>query len=91
MKGLKLESFAKYEVMTLAGVIMAVLILGNLLKIYTIAADWFWFIAAIALAVEGAIYLVNQKRFDNKYVIIEKSDVEKDPILKRRLKKYHKI
>ena len=91
MKKIKLESFAKYEVMTLAGVIMAVLILGNLLKIYTIAADWFWFIAAIALAVEGAIYLVNQKRFDNKYVIIEKSDVEKDPLLKKRLELHKKV
>jgi len=91
MKKIILENFARYEVMTFAGVIMAVLILGNLLKIYTISSDWFWFIAAIALAVEGAIYLVNQKRFDNKYIIIEKSDVEKDPLLKKRLELHKKV
>ncbi len=82
------ENIARYEVMVLAGIFMAALIFGKLLGFYDIADDWFWFIAAIALAVEGAIYLINQKRFDNKYLIIEKAEVERDPVLKERLKKH---
>ena len=85
------ENVARYEIMVLAGIVMAVLILGNIIGIYTISSDWFWFIAAIALAVEGAIYLVNEKRFRNKFMIIEKQDVERNPELKKILRKHNKI
>jgi hypothetical protein len=71
------ENMARYEVMVLGGVVMAVLVLGKLIGYYNISSDWFWFIAALALAVEGGIYLVNQRRFDSKYKVLTKEEYEK--------------
>lgn len=71
------ENVARYEVMVLGGVLMAVLTLGKLMGFYNISSDWFWFIAAIALAVEGGIYLINQKRFDTKYKVLTKEEYER--------------
>ena len=61
-----------YEVFILVGALIAI---GSLLKIfnvYNFSSDWFWVLAGIGLAVEGAISLVKQRRFDKKYKIIEK-------------------
>lgn len=71
------ENVARYEVMVFGGFVMAILVLGKLLGFYSISSDWFWLIATIALSVEGGIYLINQKRFDNKYKIITKQEYEK--------------
>ncbi len=54
---------------------MAIIVLGKLLGFYDTSSDWFWFIASIGLIIEGIISLVKQKKFDNKYQIIEKNKI----------------
>ncbi len=51
---------------------MAVGSLIKLLGIYDFSSDWFWFLAGIGLAVEGAISLNKQRQFDKKYKIVER-------------------
>lgn len=49
-------------------------ILDKLLFGANIDSDWFWLMAAIALTVEGAINLLKEKEFNNKYKIISKKE-----------------
>jgi len=72
MQKLILDKLAKYELFVIVGLVMTFLVIGKLLGVYDISSDWFWLIAAIGLTVEGIISLVKQKRFDNKYQIIER-------------------
>ena len=63
---------SRYEVFILVGVLM---IFGTLVKLFRVlefSSDWFWFIAGIGLVVEGTISHSKQKKFDNKYKIVEK-------------------
>jgi len=71
----KIERVARQEVFIFLGIIMVIATLGKLLGFYNISSDWFWFLAGIGLAIEGTISLINRKRFERKYKIIEKSDV----------------
>ena len=57
---IQIQNFFKYEVFILVGLIM---VIGTLLKLFNFiyfSSDWFWFLAGVGLAVEGAISL-NQK------------------------------
>ncbi|MEK6874082.1 MAG: hypothetical protein AABW91_04505 [Nanoarchaeota archaeon] len=67
-----ISNFIKYEVFILVGFLMAVGSLIKLLGIYDFSSDWFWFLAGIGLAVEGAISLNKQRQFDKKYKIVER-------------------
>lgn len=71
---IKIESFAKYEVFIIVGILMTLLSLGKLLGFYNLSSDWFWFLAGLGLIVEGAISHIRQKRFDRKYKVIERKD-----------------
>ncbi|MDP3027794.1 MAG: hypothetical protein Q8N63_08885 [Nanoarchaeota archaeon] len=68
----KIISLMRYESFIIVGIVMAIGSLIKLLGYYDLSSDWFWFLAGIGLIVEGAISLIKQKRFDNKYKIIEK-------------------
>ena len=67
-----IQTLARYELVVIAGLIMAALVLGKLIGFYDLSSDWFWFIGALGLSVEGLIALIKQKRFDKKYKIIER-------------------
>lgn len=69
---MKVENLAKYELFIIVGVLMAGLVLGKLLGFYDISSDWFWFIVAIGLVVEGTISMIKQRKFDRKYKIVER-------------------
>lgn len=69
-----ISNFIKYEVFILVGFLMAVGSLIKLLGIYDFSSDWFWFLAGIGLAVEGAISLNKQRQFDKKYKIVERNE-----------------
>ncbi len=43
----------------------------KLIGVWDISSDWFWFLAGVGVVVESIIALSKQKRFDNKYKIIE--------------------
>ena len=43
----------------------------KLIGVCDISSDWFWFLAGVGVVVESIIALSKQKRFDNKYKIIE--------------------
>jgi hypothetical protein len=73
-KIIKVENFAKYEVFILVGLIMTIGTAIKLAGIMDFSSDWFWLLAGIGLVVEGAISLVKQRRFDNKYKIIEREN-----------------
>jgi len=72
MVKIKKISLISYEVFILVGALIAV---GALLKIFgyfDFSSDWFWLLAGIGLAVEGAISLIKQRRFERKYKVIER-------------------
>jgi|GEM_PF-941152 len=62
----------RYESFIIVGIIIALCSLIKLFGIYYFSSDWFWFLAGIGLAVEGAISLAKQRKFDRKYKIIER-------------------
>ncbi len=49
----------------------------TLLKLFgyvDFSSDWFWFIAALGLTIEGTIALVKQKIFEKKYKVVMRKD-----------------
>jgi len=63
----------RYAVLVFFG---ALIIVGTLLKLFgffNIDSDWFWFLAGVALTVEGVINLSKQRQFDKKYKIVLKN------------------
>ena len=66
------KNLVRYEVLVVVGILMS---LGTAIKLMGIAdfsSDWFWFLAGIGLTIEGFIYLLKQRRFDQKYEIIKR-------------------
>ncbi len=59
-----------YETLIVIGLIMSAMTLLKLLGYVDFSSDWFWFIAAVGLTIEGMIALVKQKMFEKKYRII---------------------
>ena len=62
----------RYELFVVVGILMVIGTLVKLLGFYDFSSDWFWFIAGIGLTVEGLISLSKQRKFDRKYMIIER-------------------
>jgi len=71
---MKLENFIRYGGFIFVGVLMTLGTLVKLLGFADFSSDWFWFIAGVGLTIEGTISYYKQKKFDNKYKIIEKKD-----------------
>ena len=67
-----MPKFFMYETLIVMGVLMAVLTLIKLIGLVEFSSDWFWFIAAVGLVIEGSISLAKQRMFEKKYKIILK-------------------
>ena len=67
-----IESFARYEMFILVGLLIVVGTLVKLVGIYDFSSDWFWLLAGLGLMVEGAISFAKHKRFEKKYKVIER-------------------
>ena len=68
--------YANYILFIIIGFLI---VLGSLIKIlgyYNFSSDWFWALAGAGLVIEGTISFVKQRRFDNKYKVIEKPSEE---------------
>jgi len=59
-----------YELFVGVGLLMVIAALIKLIGWADYSSDWFWFIAGLALIVEGAVLLRKQKRFDKKYKVV---------------------
>ena len=68
------NNFVRYEAFIFVGILMAIGTLIKLLGFYDFSSDWFWFLAGVGLAVEGAISLNKQRKFDKKYKIVEREN-----------------
>ena len=69
-----IENIARYELFVIVGVLMTIGTLVKLLGVYDFSSDWFWFLAGVGLAVQGAISLNKQRQFDKKYKIVERNE-----------------
>jgi len=70
---MRAENIIRYEVFILIGLLISIGTTLKLLGVYAFSSDWFWFLAGIALIVEGTIALLKDKRFKRKYKIIERA------------------
>ena len=65
-----------YILFIIIGFLIAV---GSLIKIlgyYDFSSDWFWLLAGVGLVIEGIISFIKHKKFDKKYIVIEKPSEE---------------
>lgn len=69
-----ISNLVRYEAFILIGLLMAIGTLIKLFGLYDFSSDWFWFLAGVGLAVEGAISLNKQRKFDKKYKIVERDN-----------------
>ncbi len=67
-----INNLVRYEAFILIGLLIAIGTLIKLFGFYDFSSDWFWFLAGVGLAVEGAISLNKQRKFDKKYKIVER-------------------
>lgn len=67
-------AYAGQELFVFAGLLMVCATLIKLLGIADFSSDWFWFLAGIGLMIEGMIMIVKQKKFNNKYKVVERSE-----------------
>jgi len=72
-----IKKILKYETYVILGVLLSLVVLIKILFKLNISSDWFWFIAGIALLLEGVLDLKKQTKFDKKYKIISKKEYEK--------------
>ena len=65
---------ARNDFVIIVGVAMAVTTFLKLKGFVYIDSDWFWFIAGCGLIVEGFIMSAKQRKFDNKYEVVERKN-----------------
>ena len=70
------KKILQYGTYVVVGFIMMSLTLSKLLFNFHIDSDWFWFIAWVALVVEGSIDPTKEKKFNRKYKVISKKEFE---------------
>ncbi|NCN86211.1 hypothetical protein GW932_00085 [archaeon] len=71
------KKIANHEGYIFAGILM---VIGTSLKLLfnvKIDSDWFWFIAGVALVIEGIMNSSKQKQFNNKFKVVSKEEYEK--------------
>ncbi len=71
-----LKKVLKYETYVIAGILLIVLAFLKAMNIINISSDWFWFIAGVALTIEGILDLSKQKQFKEKYKVVSKKEYE---------------
>lgn len=69
-----IKKLFQYETYIVAGLLMVLGTLAKLIFNLKIDSDWFWFIAGLALVLEGVIDLSKQKQFSKKYKVISKKE-----------------
>jgi len=73
---MRLEQFStKHELFLGVGIFM---VIGTGIKLAGIAdfsSDWFWMVAGSGLIVEGLIMTGNRKKFEKKYKVIKKDQL----------------
>lgn len=69
-----IKKFFQYETYIIAGLLMVTGTLAKLIFNLKIDSDWFWFIAGLALVLEGAIDLSKQRQFSKKYKVVSKKE-----------------
>ena len=65
-----IKNLIKHETFIVLGVLM---IFGTLAKLFgyiKLSSDWFWFIAGVALTIEGTINLAKERKFNKKYKVV---------------------
>lgn len=63
-----------HDAFIVVGFFMVVGTLAKLLGYIDFSSDWFWFLAGCGLVVEGLIMSAKQRRFNNKYMVVEKKN-----------------
>lgn len=71
------KKVVNYESYIFIGLLMVVLTIAKLIFGFRIDSDWFWFIAGIALVLEGGIDFAKQRQFNKKYKIVLREDRKK--------------
>lgn len=66
----------QYEVYIFVGLLMVIGTISKLIFHMNFSSDWFWFIAGLALVLEGGIDLLKQRQFSSKYKVISKKEFE---------------
>jgi len=72
-----IKKFITHETLLIAGGIMIMATLAKLLGFVEIDSDWFWFIAGLALILEGAVELKKERKFRKKYKILTLEEYKK--------------
>ncbi len=84
---MKIKKIIKYETYILFGLVMMGGVVAKLIFDIYIDSDWFWFIAGVALTLEGSIDLIKQRQFNKKYKVVSKSEFEE---MRAKIKGYEK-
>ncbi len=69
-----IKKILKYETYVVLGMLLSLAVLVKIIFKLNISSDWFWFLAGIALLLEGVLDLKKQKRFNEKYKIVSKEE-----------------
>jgi len=73
---MKLEQFStKHELFLGVGIAMVIGTGIKLAGILDFSSDWFWMVAGLGLIVEGLIMTGNRKKFEKKYKVIKKDQL----------------
>lgn len=73
---MKLGKALQYETYILIGMLMIIATTAKLIFNIPIDSDWFWFLAGVALVIEGFIDLIKQRQFGKKFKVISKTEFE---------------
>lgn len=71
------KKILQHETYVIIGSAMVLLTFMKLMGWIGISSDWFWFIAGIALVLDGAINLSKDNKFKKKYRLISKEDFDR--------------
>jgi len=64
-----------YYILIIVGLAMVISTSLKLSGIIDFSSDWLWLLAAVGLIAEATISIIKQKKFDRKFKIIERSDI----------------
>lgn len=68
------KKILQYESYVFVGMLLVIGTFAKLVLDVKIDSDWFWFIAGLALVLEGFLLLSKQKQFNKKYKVISKHE-----------------
>lgn len=71
-----MKSVVSYVMLVTFGFLLVVGTLFKLLGIVNIDSDWFWFLAGVALTIEGMINMLKQRQFDRKYKVVLRDEIK---------------